>query len=296
MHVSQLLQTALSGLLLLIYNLVEHYLTVRARRRVKSREKAAHILRASEQARLRWKFAGEAVRKNPDLPQANVSEVDQEGKANESSPKVDSDEGSTKSKVQKKREISKDTQFFRNAFAQIEKEKSREHQSESPTLSQIVSMATGRQTRKRPLLEVSFKDLTVQLKQKRKYLLRCLNGKIVPGRITAVMGPSGAGKTSFLSALTGQTTGCSATGFIFINGESEPISSYRKITGFIPQDDIVHGNLTVEENLWFSARCRYFYHMNMLKFLISSYYQHVLIRLIYQELFTYIQSVDVTQS
>lgn len=78
----------------------------------------------------------------------------------------------------------------------------------------------------------------------------------MPGRITAIMGPSGAGKTSFLSALTGQTTGCNTTGFIFINGESEPISLYKKITGFVPQDDIVHGNLTVEENLWFSARCR----------------------------------------
>ncbi|KAJ8424608.1 hypothetical protein Cgig2_009668 [Carnegiea gigantea] len=255
-HVSQWLQTALSGLLLLIYNLVEHYLTIRARRRVKSREKAAQILRASEQARLRWKFVGEVVRKNSDSLQVNVSEVDQGGESDKSTPKVDSDEGSTKSKARKKREISKDTQFFWNAFAQIEKEKSREHQSESPTFSQIVSMATSRQTRKRLLLEVSFKDLTVQLKQKQKYLLRCLNGKIVPGRITAIMGPSGAGKTSFLSALTGQTTGCVTTGFIFINGESEPISSYKKIAGFVPQDDIVHGNLTVEENLWFSARCR----------------------------------------
>jgi ABC-type multidrug transport system ATPase subunit len=25
----------------------------------------------------------------------------------------------------------------------------------------------------------------------------------------------------------------------------------------VPQDDVVHGNLTVEENLWFSAQCRY---------------------------------------
>lgn len=79
----------------------------------------------------------------------------------------------------------------------------------------------------------------------------------MPGRITAVMGPSGAGKTTLLSALAGKTVGCTISGSILINGKSDPIHSYRKIIGFVPQDDIVHGNLTVEENLWFSARCRY---------------------------------------
>ncbi|PHU03914.1 ABC transporter G family member 28 [Capsicum chinense] len=70
------------------------------------------------------------------------------------------------------------------------------------------------------------------------------------------MGPSGAGKTTFLSALTGKAAGCTVTGVILINGKPEPVQSYKKITGFVPQDDIVHGNLTVEENLWFSAWCR----------------------------------------
>jgi ABC-type multidrug transport system ATPase subunit len=70
------------------------------------------------------------------------------------------------------------------------------------------------------------------------------------------MGPSGAGKTTFLSALAGKATGCTMTGSILINGKNESIHSYKKIIGFVPQDDIVHGNLTVEENLRFSARCR----------------------------------------
>ncbi|KAL9252066.1 putative white-brown complex homolog protein 30, partial [Drosera capensis] len=83
-----------------------------------------------------------------------------------------------------------------------------------------------------------------------------MTGKISPGRVSAVMGPSGAGKTTFLSALTGKATGCVRTGSILINGKAESIHSYKKIIGLVPQDDIVHGNLTVEENLWFSARCR----------------------------------------
>jgi ABC-type multidrug transport system ATPase subunit len=84
-----------------------------------------------------------------------------------------------------------------------------------------------------------------------------VSGKIMPGRVSAVMGPSGAGKTTFLSALAGKSRGCNISGSILINGKNESIHSYKKITGFVPQDDIVHGNLTVEENLRFSARCRY---------------------------------------
>nr|KAJ0200048.1 hypothetical protein LSAT_V11C600310090 [Lactuca sativa] len=87
--------------------------------------------------------------------------------------------------------------------------------------------------------------------------MRNVSGKILPGRISAVMGPSGAGKTTFLSALTGKISGCTMSGMILINGKNESIHSYKKIVGFVPQDDIVHGDLTVEENLRFSARCRY---------------------------------------
>ncbi|GMP84975.1 hypothetical protein CsSME_00038300 [Camellia sinensis var. sinensis] len=86
--------------------------------------------------------------------------------------------------------------------------------------------------------------------------MRYVTGTIMPGQVSAVMGPSGAGKTTFLSALAGKVTGCTMTGLILINGKVESIHSYKKIIGFVPQDDVVHGNLTVEENLRFSARCR----------------------------------------
>ncbi|KAK8546304.1 hypothetical protein V6N12_027097 [Hibiscus sabdariffa] len=118
-------------------------------------------------------------------------------------------------------------------------------------------MATDHDIRTRPMIEIHFKDLTLTLKRNNKHLLRCVTGKLSPGRVSAVMGPSGAGKTTFLSALTGKTAaGCAVTGLILVNGKNEPIQAYRKIIGYVPQDDIVHGNLTVEENLRFSARCR----------------------------------------
>ncbi|GMP69123.1 hypothetical protein CsSME_00028508 [Camellia sinensis var. sinensis] len=149
------------------------------------------------------------------------------------------------------------SQIFKYAYGQLEKEKAQQQQNKNLTFSGIISKVTNSETRKRPVIEVFFRDLTLTLKGKNKHLLRCVTGKIMPGRITAVMGPSGAGKTSFLSALAGKTAGCKMTGLILINGTTQSIHSFRRIIGFVPQDDIVYGNLTVEENLWFSARCRY---------------------------------------
>ncbi|XP_074303483.1 ABC transporter G family member 28 isoform X1 [Silene latifolia] len=148
------------------------------------------------------------------------------------------------------------SQIFKYAYGQIEKEKALQEQNKNLTFSGLLSMATDIEIRKRPTLEVAFKDLTLTLKGKKKHLMRCVTGKISPGRVSAVMGPSGAGKTTFLSALAGKATGCRKSGMILINGKAESTNSYKKIIGFVPQDDIVHGNLTVEENLWFSARCR----------------------------------------
>lgn len=149
------------------------------------------------------------------------------------------------------------SQIFKYAYNQIEKEKALQEKNKNLTFSGVISMATDIDIRKRPTIEVAFKDLTLTLKGKKKHLLRCVTGKISPGRVSAVMGPSGAGKTTFLSALAGKVTGCTMSGMILINGKVESIHSYKRIIGFVPQDDIVHGNLTVEENLWFSARCRY---------------------------------------
>ncbi|XP_010558073.1 PREDICTED: ABC transporter G family member 24 [Tarenaya hassleriana] len=148
------------------------------------------------------------------------------------------------------------SQIFKYAYDRIEKEKAMEQENNNLTFSGVVSMATNSDTRKRPPMELCFRDLTLTLKSSGKHLLRCVTGSIKPGRITAVMGPSGAGKTTLLCALAGKAVGCKTSGLILINGKHESIHSYKKIIGFVPQDDVVHGNLTVEENLWFHAKCR----------------------------------------
>lgn len=151
------------------------------------------------------------------------------------------------------------SQIFKYAYGQLEKEKAMEQKTKNMTFSGVISMATNENTelKTRPPIEVAFKDLTITLKKKHKHLMRSVTGKLMPGRISAVMGPSGAGKTTFLSAVTGKLTQCTLSGIVLINGRTESIHSYKKIIGFVAQDDIVHGDLTVEENLRFNARCRY---------------------------------------
>ena len=185
-----------------------------------------------------------------------------------------------KKQMLKGKNLHTQSQILRYAYGQIEKEKAQQEKNNNLTFSGVISMASEveEDIKSRPEIEVAFKDVTLTLKGKRKHILRCVTGKIMPGRVSAVMGPSGAGKTTFLSALAGKIRGCTMTGSILVNGRPESIHCYQKIVGYVPQDDIVHGNLTVEENLRFSARCRYPLSMqnSICTFLFSMLKMHVI--------------------
>ncbi|EDO42362.1 predicted protein, partial [Nematostella vectensis] len=91
----------------------------------------------------------------------------------------------------------------------------------------------------------------------KKTVLMGVTGKIKSGEVTAVMGPSGAGKTTFLNTLSGKAYYGTRGGEIFINGKKEDdLDMYRTITGFVPQEDVMHRNLTVKEVLRYQAELR----------------------------------------
>ncbi|CAN6997652.1 unnamed protein product [Brassica rapa subsp. trilocularis] len=248
-------------ILLIIYNCSDQILTTREKRQAKSREAAVKKAKAHQ----RWKVARTEIRAQITRTFSGVKEthkiLDRGYSSDVGISKYSSPESS--SAVQSSNEVKDDkikkssSQILKDAYSQIEKEKAMELENKDLTFSGLVNMATYSEVRKRrTLMELSFKDLTLTLKSNGKHLLRCVTGTMKPSRITAVMGPSGAGKTSLLSALAGKAVGCSLSGLILINGKQESIHSYTKIIGFVPQDDIVHGNLTVEENIWFHAKCR----------------------------------------
>lgn len=68
------------------------------------------------------------------------------------------------------------------------------------------------------------------------------------------MGPSGAGKTTFMSVLMGKVA--RSSGKLVINGQEDEMVRYQKVIGFVPQDDTMIRELTVRENILYSARMR----------------------------------------
>ncbi|KAF9890684.1 hypothetical protein FE257_005550 [Aspergillus nanangensis] len=86
-------------------------------------------------------------------------------------------------------------------------------------------------------------------------LLDNVNGWVMPGTLTALMGVSGAGKTTFLDVLAQRVSIGVVTGDIRINAES-PRSSFPRRTGYVQQQDIHLETTTVREALQFSAMLR----------------------------------------
>ena len=72
------------------------------------------------------------------------------------------------------------------------------------------------------------------------------------GEMLAIMGGSGTGKTTLLSLLNGTLK--AQEGSITINGHDISEPEAKNLIGYVPQDDLLIEELTVYQNLWFTAR------------------------------------------
>ncbi len=72
------------------------------------------------------------------------------------------------------------------------------------------------------------------------------------GELLAIMGGSGTGKTTLLSLLNGSMR--PQEGTITINGHDIAEPEAKNLIGFVPQDDLLIEELTVYQNLWYTAK------------------------------------------
>ncbi|XP_078168191.1 ABC transporter G family member 36-like isoform X7 [Carex rostrata] len=94
------------------------------------------------------------------------------------------------------------------------------------------------------------------LDEDRLVLLKNVSGSFRPGVLTALMGVSGAGKTTLMDVLAGRKTGGYIEGSICISGYPKKQETFARISGYCEQFDIHSPQLTVYESLVFSAWLR----------------------------------------
>jgi ABC-type multidrug transport system ATPase subunit/ABC-type multidrug transport system permease subunit len=108
-------------------------------------------------------------------------------------------------------------------------------------------------------IRVDAKDLVFQVKDKKGTEFVILNHvtlAIEPGQLVALVGGSGAGKSTLMKALLGINP--ITSGQVLINGDDlrQNWAIYRSQVGYVPQDDIIHPDLTVEEILTCACHLR----------------------------------------
>ncbi|KAF8352217.1 hypothetical protein F5887DRAFT_934420 [Amanita rubescens] len=85
-----------------------------------------------------------------------------------------------------------------------------------------------------------------------KTILDSVSGKVCAGQMMAILGPSGAGKTTLVEVLAKKSKSAVVTGTVQVSSNgSAPLR-----IGFVPQQDILPPTLTVHEALLFAARLR----------------------------------------
>ncbi|RVD88362.1 uncharacterized protein DFL_002549 [Arthrobotrys flagrans] len=99
-----------------------------------------------------------------------------------------------------------------------------------------------------------FEDISYSVNGKQ--ILTGVHGVVSPGQVMAIMGASGAGKTTFLDILARKNKRGTVGGKILVNGLSVSDAEYRDVIGFVDQEDTCMPTLTVYETILNSALLR----------------------------------------
>uniref|UniRef100_A0A7N0TS87 ABC transporter domain-containing protein n=2 Tax=Kalanchoe fedtschenkoi TaxID=63787 RepID=A0A7N0TS87_KALFE len=104
-------------------------------------------------------------------------------------------------------------------------------------------------------------DMPMEMKSQgvmedRLVLLKGVSGAFRPGVLTALMGVSGAGKTTLMDVLAGRKTGGYIEGDITVSGYPKKQDTFARVSGYCEQNDIHSPHVTVYESLLYSAWLR----------------------------------------
>ncbi|KAG5465599.1 hypothetical protein CUR178_00306 [Leishmania enriettii] len=131
------------------------------------------------------------------------------------------------------------------------------HRSPSPSKSFATSPASSQRNVVLTWEDVSYTISSAEEDSSRT-LVRHVSGYVQSGEMLAVLGPSGAGKTTLLDILAQRKRGDkdNVTGKIMLNGAPIEPSAFRRCSGYVQQEDLMHSYVTVEEAVRFSATLR----------------------------------------
>ena len=101
-------------------------------------------------------------------------------------------------------------------------------------------------------------SLAIPIKnEKPKTILSGISGQVKAGQVIAIMGGSGAGKSSMLNTLAGRIASNSILGGdILVDGKERDHKYWKLQCAYVEQDDILFPNLSVFETLSYSAKLR----------------------------------------
>ncbi|KZP00597.1 hypothetical protein CALVIDRAFT_533600 [Calocera viscosa TUFC12733] len=89
-----------------------------------------------------------------------------------------------------------------------------------------------------------------------KQILENISGYVRPGTVSAIMGASGAGKSTLLDILARKQKRGAVSGTTLVNGKEVSDGVFRKVMGFVDQEDCLMPTLTVYETVLYSALLR----------------------------------------